>query len=149
MPGAAPWVASPQPEPAQPTRRSSSCLLTMIAGGLMALIVVGGISIIAFGFFPAYKITFGQGDFTQILKMGGGGLLVTALGLLLLNGGFKAILTRRAIANDEWGRRREKRGCAAILSGFGQLIIGLLLLAGGLGWITLVFYQEILPWLGF
>ena len=38
-----------------------------------------------------------QGDLNQILKMGGGGLLVTILGLLLLNGGFKAIITRRAI----------------------------------------------------
>ncbi len=66
MPGETPWVTPPQPEPAQPTRRSSSCLLTMIAGGLMALIVVGGISVIAFGFFPAYKITFGQGDYPDL-----------------------------------------------------------------------------------
>jgi hypothetical protein len=26
--------------------------------------------------------------------------------------------------------------------------LGTLLLVGGLGWLTLIFYQEVLPWLG-
>ena len=91
----------------------------------------------------------GQGDLNQVLIMGGGGLLVTLLGLLLFNGGFRAILTRRAIVEDEWGRRSEKRGCSAILNGLGQLFFGLLCLTGGLGLMTLAFYQEVLPWLGF
>jgi hypothetical protein len=80
--------------------------------------------------------------------MGGGGLLVSILGLLLLNSGIKAIRTGRSIVEDEYGRRREKRGCGAVLNGLGQLTFGALLLIGGLGWITLVFYQEVLPWLG-
>jgi hypothetical protein len=135
---------------AAPLRRSgTSCLFASLASGLVALIVVGGISLVAFNFFPTYQITRGPGDLTQILKMGGGGLLVTILGLLLLNGGFKSILTQRAMAIDERGRRREKRGCGAILSGLTQLFFGLILLAGGLGWLALVFYQELLPWLGF
>lgn len=103
----------------------------------------------AFNLFPYYQIEMGQGDPTQILKMGGGGLLVTILGLLLLNGGFKAIITRRTIVEDEWGRQREKRGCGAIWNGLGQLIFGVVCLVGGLGLMTLAFYQEILPWLGF
>ncbi|MBN2548276.1 MAG: carboxypeptidase regulatory-like domain-containing protein [Anaerolineales bacterium] len=134
---------------APPRRSGTSCLLAFVTSGLIALVVVGGISLAAFHFFPAYQIPIGQGDVIQILKMGGGGLLVAVLGLLLLNGGFKAILTRRAIVTDERGRRREKSGCSAILNGFGQLLIGVVCLAGGLGLMTLVFYQEILPWLGF
>jgi hypothetical protein len=69
--------------------------------------------------------------------------------MFLLNGGFKAISTRRAVVTDEWGRRREKRGCSAILNGLGQLLFGVICLSGGLGLVTLAFYQEILPWLGF
>ena len=41
---------------------------------------MGGISLIAFNFFPAYQITYSQGDLNQALIMGGGGLLVTLLG---------------------------------------------------------------------
>ncbi len=144
------WQSAPgEAARAAPPRRSgSACLLAFLSSGLIALVVVGGVSLVAFNFFPAYQITRGQGDLTQILKMGGGGLLVMLLGLLLLTGGFKSILTQRAMITDERGRRREKRGCGAILSGLGQLCFGLVLLAGGLGWLSLVFYQEILPWLG-
>ena len=126
-----------------------SCLFSLFFSGVIGLIVVGGISLVAFDFFPQYQISMGQGNLTQILKMGGGGLLVTILGLLLLNGGFKTIITRRTVIEDEWGRRREKRGCGAVLNGLGQLIFGVVCLAGGLGLMTLAFYQEIMPWLGF
>jgi len=104
---------------------------------------------VGLNFFPDYQIEMGQGDLTQILTMGGGGLLVTILGFLLLNGGFKAIITRQAIVEDELGRQREKRGCGAILTGLGQLFFGVVCLVGGLGLMTLAFYQEILPWMGF
>ena len=126
-----------------------SCLLSLFVGGIIGLIIVGGISLVAFKFFPGYQLEMGQGDLTQILKMGGGGLLVTILGILLLNGGFKAIISRRVIVEDEWGRRREKRGCGAILNGVGQLFFGVVCLVGGLSLLTLAFYQEIMPWLGF
>lgn len=125
-----------------------SCLLSLFFGGAIGLIVVGGISLVAFDFFPQYQIKMGQGDLTQILKMGGGGLLVTILGFLLINSGFKTIITGRAVVEDEWGRRREKRGCGAVLNGISKLIFGILCFAGGLGLITLAFYQEVIPWLG-
>ncbi len=134
---------------ARPRRSGSSCLLAFLTRGLITLIVVAGISLVAFNIFPAYQITRGQGDLTQIMKMGGSGLLVTILGLWLLNGGFKAILTQRAMVADEWGRQREKRGCGAILNGLTQAFFGLLLLIAGVVWVSLVFYQEILPWLGY
>ncbi|MBN1667946.1 MAG: hypothetical protein JW862_12700, partial [Anaerolineales bacterium] len=145
------WQPTPEgaARAAPPRRSGKSCLLASLTSGLVALFVVGGASLVAFNFFPAYQITRGPGDVTQIFKMGGGGLLVTILGLLLLNGGFKSILTQQAMITNERGRRRETRGCGAILNGLGQLFFGLLLLAGGLGWLSLVFYQEILPWLGF
>ncbi len=112
--GAAPNIAAPQPGLAKKQRSGGACLLSLLISGMIGLIVVGGISLVAFNFFPNFQIEIGQGDLTQILKLGGGGLLVTILGLLLLNGGFKAIITRRAIVEDEWGRQRETRpwGCS-------------------------------------
>jgi len=104
---------------------------------------------VVFNFFPSIQIELGAGDLTQTLTMGGGGLLATILGLLLLNSGFKAILTQRAVVVDERHRRHEKRGCSAILNGLGQLVFGIVCLAGGVGLITLAFYQAVLPWLVF
>ena len=83
--------------------------------------------------FPDVQIEVGQGDFSNILKSGGGGLLITVLGIFLLNGGFKAITTRQTTVEDEWGRRHEKRGCSAIWNGFGRLFLGVLCMMGGLG----------------
>lgn len=130
-------------------RAKGSCLFRLIASVMIGLIVIGRISLVAFNFFLAYQVTIGRGDINQILKMGGGGFLATALGLLLLNGGFKTIITRRAIIEDDWGRQHEKRGCGAILNGLGQLFFVIVCLVGDLGLMTLTFYQEILPWLGF
>jgi len=149
MPAVQNQIARPPSIPRSKYRSSGSCLLTLVVGGLIGAIIFGGVSLIAFNFFPPYAITLGQGDVKQILIKGGGGLLVTLLGLLLLNGGFHAVLTRRAFVEDEWGRQREKRGCSAILNGLGQLFFGLLCLTGGLGLIALTIYQEVLPWLGF
>jgi hypothetical protein len=149
MPAVQNQASRPPSIPRSKNRSYGSCLLTLVVSGLIGAIILGGISLVAFNFFPPYAVTLGQGDLNQILIKGGGGLLVTLLGLLLLNGGFRTILTRRAFVEDEWGRRREKRGCSAILNGLGQLFFGLLCLTGGLGLLTLVLYQEVLPWLGF
>ncbi|MEA2008564.1 MAG: hypothetical protein U9O54_05550, partial [Chloroflexota bacterium] len=130
-------------------RSSGSCLFTLIAAFILAVIVVGGTSLVALNFFPQYQIQMGQGDLTEIIKKGGGGALVSILGLLMLNGGFKAIVTRRAVVEDDWGRRREKRGCSAVINGLGRVFFGVLLLSGGLGMMALALYQEVLPWLGF
>jgi|GEM_PF-812073 len=139
-------VTAPARVPRQ--RSSGSCLFTLIAVFVLAAIIVGGISLVAFNFFPGYQIQIGQGDLNEILKREGGGALVSILGLLMLNGGLKAIITRRAIVEDDWGRRREKRGCSAVINGLGRLFFGILLLSGGLGMMTMTFYQEVLPWLG-
>ena len=143
-----PAAKKPAPRAVKSRGGGSSCLFTFTAAFVLAAIVIGGISLTAFGFFPGHQIQWGQGDVNEILKMGGGGLLMIVLGLLVLNGGFKSVITRRAIVEDDWGRRREKRGCSAVLNGLGQLALGSLLLAGGIGLATLVFYQEILPLLG-
>jgi hypothetical protein len=138
-----------QPVSAVKPRQGVSCLLSLVIAGGIGLLVIGSISLVAFDVFPAYQISRGSGDTTNILKMGGGGLLVSFLGLLLLNSGMRAILTRQTFVEDELGRRRERRGCSAILNGLGQMFFGTLCLVGGLGWLTLVFFQEILPWLGY
>ncbi len=124
-------------------------MFTIIAAFVLGIIVVGGISLVAFNFFPQYQMQMGQGDLTEILKMGGGGLLISVLGLFMLNGGFKAVITRRAVVEDDWGYRREKRGCGAVINGLGRIFFGVLLLSGGLGMMALALYQEVLPWLGF
>jgi|SRR3972149_1811897 len=128
---------------------SGSCLLSLVIAGLTGLIVIAGISLVAFHYIPSYQITVGQGDLSQILKMGGGGLLISVLGFFLINGGFKAIFTRHVIVTDDDGRRREKSGCSAVFQGLMQLFFGIVCLGGGFGLMTLVFYQEIMPWLGF
>ena len=142
---------SPSLPPDQPPRKktSGSCVFTLIAAFILAVLILGGISLIAFKFFPQYQIKTGKGDLTQILKMGGGGLLVSVLGLVMLNGGFKSIITRRAVVEDDWGHRREKRGCLAVIDGLGRVLFGILLLSGGIGMLALALYQEVLPLLGF
>ena len=47
------------------------------------------------------------------------------------------------------GRRREKRGCSAMLSGLGQVLVGMVLLVGGLGLLALALYQQLLPLVGY
>lgn len=149
-PGTTSNLAAPQRVPVNKTSRGwESCLLSLLLSGGIALAVVGGVSLVAFNFLPAYQITVGQGDMSQILKVGGGGLLATLLGFLFFNSGLRAILTRRAFTEDDWGHRTEKRGCSTIFNGLGQLFFGLLCLIGGLGMMTLTFYQEVLPLLGF
>jgi len=116
----------------------------------MSALVIGGFTLVAFGFFPALIIPpASKVSIIELLKIGGGGLLLTLLGTLLLRGGFKSIATRRAIVEDEFGQRREKRGCSAILNGFGRVFLGLILLVAGLGWIAMALYQQLIPLLGY
>lgn len=145
--GAAPAPTSSQRSGKKPG--SSSCLLTLLVTLVLTLVISGGISLIAFQFFPSYQLPRGQGDLNEILTWGGGGILVSILGIFFIRGGFKSILTRRAVGEDDWGRRTEKRGCRAVLDGIIRVSFGVLLLGGGLGAISLTFYQEVLPWLGF
>ena len=147
--GAPPPVFAPQQGFVKKQSGWGSCLLSLLISGGIGLIVGGGLSLVVFNFFPSIQIELGAGDLTQTLTMGGGGLLATILGLLLLNSGFKAIMTQRAVVVDERHRRHEKRGCSAILNGLGQLVFGIVCLAGGVGLITLAFYQAVLPWLVF
>jgi len=130
--------------------KGKGCLLTIIVVGIMSALVFGGATLAALEFFPTLNIPPASTvSVDELLKNGGGGLLITLLGTLLLRGGFKSISTRRAIVEDEFGRRREKRGCSAILAGFGQVFMGLMLLIAGLGLIALALYQQLLPLLGY
>jgi len=131
------------------SRVGSSCLFTLVIAAVLGVVVIGGISLVAFDILPFGEIQPGEGNLTNILKMGGGGLLVTVLGGFLINGGLKSIITRRAVVEDDWGRQREKRGCSAILNGIGSLFFGIICLIGGLGLMTLAIFQEVLPWIGF
>ena len=142
-------TTSPPRLPAQAKRGGGSCLLSLLVGTGIGIVVIGAVSLIGLQFLPGYNIIEGQGDLTQILKMGGGGLLVAILGLLLVNGGFKAMKTRRVIVEDEYGNRTEKRGFGAVLQGLGQLFFGAIFLAGGFGLMAMTFFQEVLPLLGF
>ena len=81
----------------------------MLIIGLIAVAVIGGISLVAFQFFPGTEIQMGTGDIRKILTQGGGGLLITILGAILIHGGVKAILSGRATVEDDWGRHQEKR----------------------------------------
>ena len=148
MPGAAPRFA-PRKTPSSPgSPLSWSFMFTAFTVSLLVLIIISGISLVAFNFFPAYHINPGKGDIVQIGKLGGGGLLVAILGLFMLYAGFRTFITPRTTANKK-DRGREKRGCGTILNSLGQLFFGLLFLSGGLGMIMVVVFQEVLPWFGF
>jgi len=146
-------VIPPPPPPGQVSAakpKRQGCLLSIIVVGIMSALVIGGFTLVAFGFFPTLIIQpVSTVSIYELLKIGGGGLLLTLLGTLLLRGGFKSIATRRAIVEDEFGRRHEKRGCSAILNGFGQVFLGLILLIGGLGLIAMALYQQLIPLLGY
>jgi hypothetical protein len=124
-------------------------MLTLVIAVILGVLVVGGISLAALEVIPVGDFQPSTGDLSQILKLGGGGLLIAALGGFMVNGGLKAIITRRAVVTDEWDNRREKRGCSAVMQGISSTLLGLALLAGGLGLMTVAFFQEVLPWLGF
>ena len=148
VPGAAPRITPRQRETATKTRPSWSCLLTVITSGLIALIVFGGITLVAYQFFPGYYINPGQGDIFQIVKLGGIGVLGAILGIFMIHAGFAKLSSRNRAAQGEKVQGVKKLGCRTVMNGFGQLFFGLLFFSAGLGLIAVVFYQEVFPWLG-
>jgi hypothetical protein len=149
IPGASPRIVRPEKTPVKKSRRSWPALLTIFSGSFLALIVVGGITLVAYNFIPEYHINPGEGDIIQILMLGGGGMLATVVGLLMFNRGFRTILALSAIREEGEGLRNAQRGCSAILNGSGQLFFGILFTVVGLGLMSVALYQEILPWLGY
>ena len=59
IPGASPRIVPQRREPAPQKRLSGSCMLTLITSGLVAMIVVGAISLVAYNFIPPYHINLG------------------------------------------------------------------------------------------
>ena len=148
IPGAAPRIAPHQSEKATKTRPTWSCLLTAFTSGLIILIVFGGITLVAYQFIPGYYINPGNGDMVQILKLGGIGAFGTIIGFLMIRAGFANLISRNFAAKSEKVRGSKKLGCGTILNGLGRLLFGLLFFSAGLSMMALVFYQEMLPWLG-
>ena len=130
-------------------KQTPSLWISMILAGFFGLLAVGGVVLVGLNFIPKYQLPIGQGDTTNILTMGGGGLLAIILGAVLLYQGIRAVITRQVISEDEWGRQRKKRGCSAILSGLAQTLFGILFWSAGLVLITITVFQEVLPLLGF
>lgn len=114
------------------------------------MLVGGAIALVALGYIPGGNITPATAfDGKKLLKFGGGGLLTSIIGVLMVRGGIHAVLARRMVVVDEDSRRRrEVRGCSAVINGLGQLLFGLILTAGGIGLLALAFFQQILPLLG-
>jgi len=134
----------------RPRKGRGSCLLALLIGVLMLILVLGAVSLVAFKFLPGYSIQPASGVVLKdVLIRFGGGVLAALIGLLMLYGGIKAILSRRMIMQDEYNRQREKRGCAAVIGGILLSLFGLLILAGGLTLASVALYQHVLPWLGF
>lgn len=112
----------------------------------MSLLVFGFFTLVALDVLPIINLTPStQLNVEEILKLGGGGLLLTVLGAFLLCSGYRSIKTRRALLSDDFGRQREKRGLGAVINGIGQVIFGFLCLTGGLGLIGLALVQHVLP----
>ena len=110
----------------------------------MALIVIGGVTIVTYQFIPGYHLNPGQGDQVQIIKYGGIGIFGTILGLLMIYAGFGKLIPKDRVPQEG----AKKRGCGSVTNGIGQLLFGLLFFSAGLGLIAVTFYQEVLPWLG-
>ena len=144
MPGASPRIAPHPSKPASERRLPWSCLLTALSVSVIALIGIGGITMVAYQFIPGYHINPGQGDQVQIIKSGGIGIFGIILGFLMIYAGFGKLIPRGRVPRDD----TKKRGCGSVMNGIGQLLFGLLFFSAGLGLITVTFYQEVLPWLG-
>jgi len=148
----APRSSSPPPIPSRSIKKSlkgGSCFLTLSISGLVAILIFSAISIVGLNFIPNQTISPAQNvTFTSILKLIGGGLLLSTIGFLMLSGGIKSILTRQAITEDEIGRRRVHKGCLGILIGVSQSFFGLIFFSTGIALISLSLYQQVFPWLG-
>jgi hypothetical protein len=108
--------------------------------------VFGFFVLVALDLIPIITLTLSpQPNVDEILKLGGGGLLLKVLGAFMLRGGYRSIKTRQVLIEDDFGRQREKRGLGAVINGIGQVTFGILFLIGGLGLIGLTLLQQVLP----
>ena len=149
IPGAAPRIAPKKRATKSKKSLSWSCLLTFFTSILLGILVVGGFTLVAFNFYPAYHIIPGHGDANRIAIMIGVGLLMVIFGVFMIFRSFSSVITLRNATKDEKQRSSRQKGCGLIFNSLGQLIFGLFFLAIGLGLVTVVFYQEVLPWLGY
>lgn len=131
-----------------PTSQGSGCMGTVLLVVLLGVLVFGGFTLAYLGFFPDVSIPEPAiSELTDVLKLGGGGLLITVLGAFTIKGGLKAIRTKRAMVTDEDGFSTEQRGCAAVLTGITQTIFGIAMTLGGFALLALAFFQHLMPWL--
>ena len=136
-------------QPASPASKDSSWLLTLVISGLAICIALSVVFLALNEFIPGLSIqSTGEIIFTDILKMFGGGSLLSLLGFLLLRGGIKSIFIRHSVVEDDLGSRRAKHGCSTMLIGFIQSFLGFLILSIGIGLIALSLLQQVLPELG-
>jgi len=122
------------------------CGFSILVTTLLGILVFGFFALVVLDFLPVITLTLSpQPNIEEILKLGGGGFLLTVLGAFLLRGGYRSIKTRRVLLEDDFGHQREKRGLGAVINGIGQVTFGILFLIGGLGLIGLTLVQQILP----
>jgi hypothetical protein len=125
--------------PQEAVRSGSGCLLTLVLTALLTLVVFGVLFLIVFEFIPWLKIpVLGGANLGDILKIGGIGILITFLGVLVLNSGIKSVR-----------QTGQATGALNVLFGVISIIFGLLMLLVGLGLIALALYQQVLPYLGY
>jgi hypothetical protein len=128
------------------SHKKMGCGFSILITALMALLVFGFFALVALDLIPVITLTPSpQPNVDEILKLGGGGLLLTVLGAFMLRGGYRSIKTRQVLVEDDFGRNREKRGLGAVINGIGQVTFGILFLISGLGLIGLNLVQQILP----
>jgi hypothetical protein len=137
-PVAAPVTSAPQPA-ARPSRHMGRLAKSVI---FMLGVVILVVLFILFTLFTHNShVQLGASGLSQDEMMkGAGGLLIIVLGLLLIRGGVKAIVTKSVFVEDEYDKVHEKRGCSAILNGLGQLFFGALLVIGGVGLILVLLH---------
>jgi hypothetical protein len=128
------------------SHKKIGCGFSILVTTLLGILVFGFFALVVLDFLPVITLSLSpQPNFEEILKLGGGGLLLTILGAFMLRGGYRSIRTRRVLLEDDYGRQREKRGLGAVINGIGQVTFGFLFLIGGLGLIGLTLVQQILP----
>jgi hypothetical protein len=128
------------------SHKKMGCGFSILVTTLLGLLAFGFFALVVLDFLPVITLTLSpQPNIEEILKLGGGGLLLTVLGAFMLRGGYRSIKTRRVLLEDDFGRQREKRGLGAVINGIGQITFGILFLIGGLGLIGLTLVQQILP----
>jgi hypothetical protein len=151
QPHGVPAVGRAQPRITTP-RHSGSWLLFLGILTLLTLLVFGSVFVVRQGLIPGFTLPqVGTFSLQDLLKTAGVGLLLTLIGSLSLNGGFKAIRERRAkvyYGDEDFTDIREVSGCRAVMHGIGQVGIGLGFLLAGLVLTALALSQQILPWLG-